>query len=57
MNLKTLKSLNTQMIVCQDGPLRGETLRFSINGTTLEFTVKGHTGYYKQGVWHEVQKH
>jgi hypothetical protein len=51
MNQKKLSECNRENIVCQDGPFKGEVLRFSINGTTLVFTVKGQTGYYKNGYW------
>lgn len=54
MKAKELAKLNNQIIVCKDGPLKGQPLRFSIDGSTHVFTVKGQTGQYICGVWHAV---
>lgn len=54
MKAKELAKLNNQTIVCKDGPLKGQPLRFSVDGCTLTFTLKGQTGHYVRGIWHAV---
>ena len=54
MKSKELVKMNTSNFKCIDGPLAGSLLRFSIDGSTFVFTVKGQTGQYICGVWHAV---
>jgi len=54
MKAKALAKLNTVSIKCIDGPFAGKLLRFSIDGSTLVFTIKGQTGRYVGGKWHAV---
>ena len=43
--------------VCKDGPMRGETLYFGDSTyTTARILYLGHYGYYKKGIWHEVER-
>ena len=43
--------------VCKDGPMVGETLYFGDSTyTTARILYRGHYGYYKMGVWQEVER-
>lgn len=37
--------------ICEDGPLKGQTIYVCSDYTTAVFTVNGQTGYYEKGRW------
>lgn len=41
------------VVRCLDGPLMGRTIRVErqTGGTTLQFTLRGATGFYRGGCW------